>query len=81
MKCENATERRNISDTRIHCIIYFINPNQKEFLIYNFDFLIRLKHSDLEIMKNLGKKANLIPIIAKCEYFTTDELHNLQLKV
>ena len=45
---------RAFTDTRVHCLLYFISPYGRG-----------LKPLDLEVLKKLDGKVNLIPVIAK----------------
>ena len=56
------------SDPLVHCVLYFIAPH-------------RLKPVDIAFMKELHKKVNIIPIIAKSDTMTTDEKRDFKLKV
>lgn len=60
---ENRVNRKNVVDTRVHACIYFIAPTGHS-----------LKPLDIEFMKRLGTKVNLIPFIAKSDTLTDDEL-------
>ncbi|XP_054154971.1 septin-1-like [Oppia nitens] len=60
---ESGLNRRHINDTRIHCLFYFISPN-------NYG----LKPLDIQTMKSLHQKVNVIPIVAKSDFLTKDEL-------
>lgn len=64
---ESGLNRRNISDNRIHCLLYFISP-----------FSRGLKPLDIECMKALHNKVNIIPIIAKADALTTEELSQMK---
>lgn len=41
----------------------------------------RLKPLDVEIMKRLGSRVNLIPVIAKADTITQEDLQNFKIKV
>ncbi len=41
----------------------------------------RLKPLDVEIMKRLGSRVNLIPVIAKADTITPEDLQNFKIKV
>uniref|UniRef100_A0A8C7ZXA6 Septin n=1 Tax=Oryzias sinensis TaxID=183150 RepID=A0A8C7ZXA6_9TELE len=60
----------NYHDTRIHACLYFIAPNGHS-----------LKALDLVTMKKLDSKVNIIPVIAKADTLTRNELVNLKIKV
>lgn len=51
---ESGLNRKHITDTRIHCCFYFISP-----------IGYCLKPTDIEFMKRLSGKVNIIPLIAK----------------
>jgi len=62
-KQESASQRaRYIRDTRIHAVLYFIQPTGQG-----------LKPLDIKAMQALSEVANLIPVIAKADSLTTDE--------
>lgn len=67
---ESGLNRKHITDTRIHCCFYFISP-----IGYG------LKPTDIEFMRRLSGKVNIIPIIAKSDSLTKDELTKLKKKV
>lgn len=54
MRQEQQPSRQGIIDMRVHACLYFIRPNGHG-----------LKPLDIEIMKRLGSRVNLIPVIAK----------------
>jgi len=60
---ENRVNRAKIVDNRIHACIYFIEPTGHS-----------LKLVDVEFMKCLHTKVNLIPVIAKADTMTDDEI-------
>lgn len=60
---ENRVNRAKIVDNRIHACIYFIEPTGHS-----------LKQVDVEFMKCLHTKVNLIPVIAKADTMTDDEI-------
>ncbi|CAF3136839.1 unnamed protein product [Rotaria sp. Silwood2] len=64
---ENGFNRRNISDNRVHCLFYFISSLTRG-----------LKPLDIKCMKALHHKVNIIPIMAKADALTSDEL--IQMK-
>ncbi|SSD62065.1 related to Sporulation-regulated protein 3 [Saccharomycodes ludwigii] len=51
---EEQPDRSPIEDRRVHCCLYFIQPSNKG-----------LSTLDIESMKEISKRVNLIPIIAK----------------
>ena len=60
---ENRVNRSKISDTRVNACLYFIAPTGHS-----------LKALDIEFMKRLHKKVNLIPVIAKSDTMTNEEI-------
>lgn len=55
-------------DKRIHCILYLV-PGDK------------ISKSEVEGVKEMSKKANLIPVITKADMFTSEELQAHRLKL
>jgi len=64
---ESGLNRKNIIDTRVHCCLYFIPP-------YGHG----LRQIDLEFLKRLQYKVNLIPVIAKADTLTKEEVQRLK---
>lgn len=62
LNAETRLHRSNISDNRVHCCLYFIQPSGHS-----------LKPIDIEFMLNLHEKVNIIPIIAKADTLTPEE--------
>ncbi|KAJ3196638.1 hypothetical protein HK101_008215 [Irineochytrium annulatum] len=62
---EESRIKRNpkFQDNRIHAIIYFISPTGHA-----------LREIDIEFMRKLGPRANIIPVIAKSDSVTPQEL-------
>lgn len=60
---ENNVNRMSIEDNRIHACLYFIEPTGHS-----------LKALDVTVMKKLHKKVNLIPVIAKSDTLTEEEI-------
>ncbi|KAJ3323241.1 septin 2 [Boothiomyces sp. JEL0866] len=67
---ENRVNRKNIVDTRVHACLYFIAPTGHS-----------LKPIDIEFMKRLGGRVNLIPIIAKSDTLTDDEIKAFKARI
>ncbi|KAH3667319.1 hypothetical protein OGAPHI_002968 [Ogataea philodendri] len=63
----NATRESYIKDTRVHCILYFIEPT-------NYG----LKNLDIIALKKLTEVANVVPLIAKADTLTLEERANLK---
>lgn len=60
---ENRVNRSTLVDNRIHACIYFIQPTGHA-----------LKPIDIEFMRRLHTKVNLIPVIAKADTLTEEEV-------
>ncbi|CAK7565537.1 MAG: Cell division control protein 3 [Sporothrix epigloea] len=63
LDAENKVNRMNIVDNRIHACVFFIQPTGHS-----------LKPLDIEVMKRLHTKVNLIPVIAKSDTLTDEEI-------
>jgi septin 7 len=63
LEAETKVNRTNIVDNRIHACVYFIQPTGHS-----------LKPLDVEVMRRLHTKVNLIPVIAKADTLTDDEI-------
>ena len=70
MQGESGLNRKNIVDTRVHCCLYFVPP-------YGHG----LRQIDLEFLRRLQYKVNLIPIIAKADCLTVSELKRLKERI
>jgi len=70
LKDESGLNRRNIRDNRVHCCFYFISPTGHG-----------LKPLDVEFMKALHNKVNIVPVIAKSDTLTKKELLRLKQRV
>ena len=57
-------------DTRVHCCLYFIPPYGRG-----------LRQIDLEFLRRLQYKVNLVPVIAKADCLTRAELTRLKAAV
>ncbi|XP_070178246.1 protein peanut-like [Littorina saxatilis] len=62
LNSESRVNRTTMPDTRVHCCLYFIAPTGHG-----------LKPLDVEFMKRLHEKVNIIPLIAKADTLTPDE--------
>lgn len=62
LEAESNVQRSYISDRRVHCCLYFIAPS-----IYG------LKLLDIEFLKQLHDKVNIIPLISKADTMTVEE--------
>lgn len=69
-KDESGLNRKNIQDNRVHCCLYFISPIGHG-----------LRPIDIQFMKRLHGKVNIIPVIAKADTLTSKEIQALKAKV
>ena len=67
---ESGVNRRNLVDCRVHCCLYFISP-------YGHG----LKPLDLEFMRRLQYKVNLIPVLAKADCLTKAEVRKRKERI
>jgi len=67
---ESGLNRRNIQDNRVHCCLYFVPPWGHS-----------LRQMDLELMKRLHRKVNLVVVIAKADTLTATEIVKLKLNI
>ncbi|XP_035217155.1 septin-2-like isoform X3 [Stegodyphus dumicola] len=69
-KDESGLNRKNIVDNRVHCCLYFVPP-------YGHG----LRQLDVEFMKRLHQKVNVVPVIAKADTLTPAEVRKLKDKI
>ncbi|XP_034401472.1 septin-7-like isoform X1 [Cyclopterus lumpus] len=62
LNAESRVNRRLMPDSRVQCCLYFITPSGHG-----------LKPLDVEFMKRLHEKVNIIPLIAKADTMTPEE--------
>ncbi|KAI5474267.1 septin AspB [Pseudohyphozyma bogoriensis] len=67
---ENRVNRQKMVDNRIHACLYFIEPTGHS-----------LKPVDVEFMRRLHTKVNLIPVIAKADTMTDDEIIHFKQRI
>lgn len=67
---ESGLNRRHIQDNRVHCCFYFISPSGHG-----------LKPLDIEFMKKLHHKVNIVPVIGKSDMLTLTEVKKLKKKI
>ncbi|KAK5998247.1 Cell division control protein 3 [Cladobotryum mycophilum] len=70
LDAENKVNRMNIIDNRIHACVFFIQPTGHS-----------LKPLDIEVMRRLHTKVNLIPVIAKSDTLTDEEINNFKSRI
>ncbi|KAI8916883.1 Septin-domain-containing protein [Entophlyctis helioformis] len=67
---ENRVNRKKIVDTRVHACIYFIAPTGHS-----------LRPLDIEFMKRLANRVNLVPVIAKSDTLTEEEIKAFKARI
>ncbi|XP_025832291.1 septin-5-like, partial [Agrilus planipennis] len=67
---ESGLNRRNIQDNRVHCCLYFVPPWGHS-----------LRQMDLDLMKRLHRKVNLVVVIAKADCLTSLEVATLKKNI
>ncbi|ABN67455.2 cell division control protein 12 [Scheffersomyces stipitis CBS 6054] len=70
MKQEQQPSRKDKKDLRVHACLYFIRPTGHS-----------LKPLDIEIMKRLSTRVNLIPVIAKSDTLSPSELETFKTRI
>ena len=69
-KQEQQPTRAEKLDLRVHCCLYFLRPSGKG-----------IKPLDIEVMKQLGQRVNLIPVVAKADTLTRDDLKRFKKRI
>ncbi|TFJ98715.1 prominin-2 [Platysternon megacephalum] len=67
---ESGLNRKNIQDNRVHCCLYFISP-----------FGHGLRPLDVEFMRALHQRVNIVPILAKADTLTPSEVECKKSKI
>ncbi|KAG2212377.1 putative septin [Mucor mucedo] len=70
MAQEQQPTRKGAIDLRVHACLYFIRPSGHS-----------LKALDIEVMKHLGSRVNLIPVIAKADTLTPKDLAQYKINI
>jgi septin 7 len=70
LEFENKINRSDDPDSRIHALLYFIEPTGHS-----------LKPLDIEFLLKIHKKVNVIPIIAKSDTLTEEEIVEFKQRV
>lgn len=70
MRQEQQPDRQNKVDLRVHACLYFLRPTGHT-----------LKPLDIECMKKLGSRVNLIPVIAKADTMTPADLSRFKERI
>lgn len=70
LESESRLSRSTIEDPRIHALLYFIEPSGHS-----------LRALDIAFMKQVHDKVNLIPVIAKADTLTDDEIVDFKRRI
>ncbi|RKP05656.1 septin, partial [Thamnocephalis sphaerospora] len=70
MRQEQQPIRKGKIDMRVHACLYFIRPTGHG-----------LKPLDIEVMKQLGSRVNLIPVLAKADTLSADDLIKFKRRI
>ena len=87
MRQEQQPQRHEKTDLRVHACLYFIRPTGHTYVYFFFlhwfffNTFARLKPLDIEIMKRLGTRVNLIPVVAKADTLTQNDLFVFKQRV
>ncbi|CAG0920199.1 unnamed protein product [Notodromas monacha] len=66
---ESRVDRKCVPDSRVHCCLYFVAPGHG------------LKPLDIEFMKRLHEKVNVIPVVGKADTMTPEECDEFKAQV
>lgn len=67
---ENRVNRQKTADNRVHACLYFIQPTGHS-----------MKPIDIEFMRRLHTKVNIIPVIAKSDTLTEEEVRDFKARI
>uniref|UniRef100_A0A182U289 Septin n=1 Tax=Anopheles melas TaxID=34690 RepID=A0A182U289_9DIPT len=67
---ESGLNRRNIQDNRVHCLLYFVPP-------YGHS----LRQLDIDLLRRMHKKVNIILVIGKADTLTPKEVKALKGRI
>ncbi|KAL2914475.1 Cell division control protein 11 [Polyrhizophydium stewartii] len=67
---ESRIKRTKFQDNRVHAVLYFIQPTGHS-----------LREIDIEFMRRLSPRANIIPVIAKADSLTPRELSEFKHRI
>ncbi|ORY84490.1 septin [Protomyces lactucae-debilis] len=70
LEAENGANRREIKDERVHACIFFVDPTGHS-----------LKPLEIEFMRRLHHRVNLIPVIAKADTLTEEEIATTKARI
>jgi len=69
-QAESGLNRRHIQDTRVHCCLYFV-PSYGH----------GLRPLDIEVLRALQNRVNVIPVVAKSDTLTQSEMKKLKEQI
>ncbi|KAJ1184968.1 hypothetical protein NDU88_001764 [Pleurodeles waltl] len=67
---ESGLDRRNIQDNRVHCCLYFLSP-----------FGHGLRPLDIEFIRALHDRVNIVPILGKADTLTPAEVEKKKQRI
>lgn len=70
MKQEQQPTRAEAKDLRVHACLYFVRPTGHS-----------LKPLDIEVMKKLSSRVNLIPVISKADTLSPKEINDFKQRI
>jgi cell division control protein 12 len=70
MRQEQQPKRQDKIDLRVHACLYFIRPTGHT-----------LRPLDIEVMKRLGSRVNLIPVISKADTLSPSDLQTFKERI
>lgn len=70
LEAESRVNRSTVDDERVHALLYFIEPTGHS-----------LKSLDIQLMKSVHEKVNLIPIVAKSDTMTDEEIAEFKARI
>ncbi|SGZ50452.1 CIC11C00000004859 [Sungouiella intermedia] len=70
LEAESRVNRASVPDERVHALLYFIEPTGHS-----------LKALDIEFMKLVHEKVNLIPVVAKSDTLTDEEIAEFKARI
>jgi septin 4 len=76
---ESGLNRKNIQDNRVHCCLYFTSSILTPILTARSPRSLR--QIDLEVLRRLHRKVNVVPVIAKADTLTTHEVKKLKERI
>ncbi|NWI61141.1 SEPT4 protein, partial [Calyptomena viridis] len=89
---ESGLNRKNIQDNRVHCCIYFISPFGHGYGQLGWGWegqgtrgslgsSHRLRPLDVEFMRALHQRVNIVPVLAKADTLTPAEVERMKNKI